>query len=153
MQLSSENKLLTLSFLVQSAKVGVWLQKSLIKCKEINFSKKNLSEDDRDNLENLASRFSRHSDILIQKIFRLIERIELETPGSIIDSIHRAAKRDLIADEQQFIDIRELRIQIAHEYQEETLIHLYQDVFKLTPVLLETQLRVEKYLKEKWNIN
>ena len=64
-------------------------------------------------LESLTSRFARLADLLIQRIFRLIDEIELEGGGTILDRIYRAEKRGW-ANAGEMIRIRELRNLIAH---------------------------------------
>ena len=44
----------------------------------------------------MTSRFARLSDIIIQKIFRLIESLELEEPGTVRDRINQAEKWGII---------------------------------------------------------
>lgn len=56
------------------------------------------------------------SDFLIVKIFRLIDILELEKPGSVIDRINRAEKRGIIDSAESFKDILRLRNDISHEY-------------------------------------
>ncbi|MEO5861661.1 MAG: hypothetical protein ABIQ03_04275 [Burkholderiales bacterium] len=65
-------------------------------------------------LESLTSRFARLADLLIQRIFRVIDEIELTGGGSILDRIYRAEKRGW-ANAAELIKIRELRNLIAHE--------------------------------------
>ncbi len=56
---------------------------------------------------------ARLSDLLIQKLFRPIDQPEDES-GTIRDRINRAEKKGLIAAVAKFIEIRELRNQIAY---------------------------------------
>jgi hypothetical protein len=58
--------------------------------------KANYSDDEFDDMETLASRFARVSDIIFQKLFRNIDQVELEDKGSFIDAVNRAHKRELI---------------------------------------------------------
>lgn len=64
-------------------------------CSNIGLKEK-YSLEELDKFEALTSRFARTSDILIQKVLRLIDIIELEIPGTVIDRINRAEKRELI---------------------------------------------------------
>ena len=45
-----------------------------------------------DKIESFTSRFARLSDILTQKLFRLIARIELEDSGTVRDRINQAER-------------------------------------------------------------
>lgn len=96
-------------------------------------------------LEALTSRFARLSDLLIRKIFRLIHTLDYEPQETVRDSINRAEKLGLISDTSLFSQIRETRNAIAHEYLIEDLSHIYKNVFKHTPELLETVSRIKSY--------
>lgn len=92
-------------------------------------------------LESLTSRFARLADLLIQRIFRLIDEIELTGAGTILDRIYRAEKRGW-ADASEMIKIRELRNLIAHEYANEKMPEIYAAVAAMTPALLAVVPRV-----------
>ena len=87
--------------------------------------------------EALTARFSRLSDILIQKLLRTLDTLELEEPGTIRDRINRAEKRNLVQTAEDLIKIRTLRNEIVHEYLPEALQGLFREVLLLTPILLE----------------
>ena len=76
--------------------------------------------DELDRFEAFTSRFARLSDIVIQKMFRLIDDIDLEDSGTVRDRINRAEKKNLIEDADIFIQIRIVRNDIAHEYNAES---------------------------------
>ncbi len=113
-------------------------------CLEID-RKSDYNFEDLDKLEALTSRFARLSDILIQKIFRLIESIELEEQGTVRDRIHKAEKWGLVDKTEDFILIRELRNSIAHEYLPEAISEIYKNVIFFAPVLLETVKKTRHY--------
>ena len=98
-----------------------------------------------DKFEALASRFARTGDMLIQKIFRLIDILELERPGSVIDRINRAEKRGLISSAEIFKEIRYLRNDISHEYIQTAIEQIFEKVLELTPYLIDSVNRVKKY--------
>ncbi|MGH2575957.1 MAG: hypothetical protein ACRDFC_09695 [Ignavibacteria bacterium] len=112
------------------------LKYSFEKCKNLE-GKKEFSLNELDNLESLTSRFARLSDLLIQKIFRLIDGIELEDSGTIRDRINRAEKRNIIDSADILTEIRILRNNIAHEYLPEAITEIYKNVIKYTPNLLK----------------
>lgn len=86
-------------------------------------------------LESLASRFARVADLLVQRVLRLLDELELATPGSLLDRLYRAEKRGLVADAAVLIRIRELRNLIAHEYGADKLAEIYAAVAHLSPEL------------------
>ena len=51
-----------------------------------------LPPEELERLESLTSRFARLADLLIQRIFRLVDEIELTGGGSILDRVYRAEK-------------------------------------------------------------
>lgn len=121
------------------------------KCELID-DKKKLTQKETDAFELLASRFSRLSDIVIKKIFRLIERIDLEDKGTVRDAINLAEKKNLIADADSFIEIREVRNSFAHEYIQEVVSQIFVKVYSLTPVLLDSVKRIRDYCKNKYGV-
>lgn len=107
-----------------------------------------LDPDQLESLEALTSRFARLSDIIIQRIFRYLDTIDLEESGTARDRIHRAEKREIIASAEQFIQIRLLRNEIAHEYKGESIYDIFDRVFALTPVLLDSVNRILDYTED-----
>lgn len=113
-------------------------------CREIGI-KPNYTFEELDRFEALTSRFARTSDILIQKIFRLIDILELEGLGTVIDRINRAEGRNLINSAEVFKKIRRLRNDIAHEYISEAIEEIFIRVMELTPYLIDGVENTVKY--------
>jgi hypothetical protein len=88
------------------------------------------------------------SDILIQKIFRLVDELDLDSHGTIRDRINRAEKKELIVSSDIFIEIRMIRNEIAHEYLPEAIHDIFGKVLALTPHLLEGVERTIRYCKK-----
>lgn len=97
-------------------------------------------------LDALTSRFARLSDIILQKLFRAIDAIELVDEGTLLDRINRAEKRGLITSSEQWRAIRMLRNQIAHEYVIVDQNELFENTIENTPVLLLTIDKVVEYV-------
>lgn len=114
------------------------------KCQKINLAD-SPTLDELDSFEALSSRFARISDILIQKVFRLIDIIELEDAGSVIDRINRAEKRGLINSAETFKKIRRLRNDIAHEYISTAIQEIFKKVLYFSPDIIDCVARVKKY--------
>ena len=121
------------------------------KCSGIG-EKIGFSPEELESFEALTSRFARLSDIIIQKIFRLFDILDLEEPGTVRDRINHAEKKGVIKSADEFIQIRILRNEIAHEYRAETIYDIFEHVMKLTPTLLKSVDRIllysEKYFKK-----
>jgi uncharacterized protein YutE (UPF0331/DUF86 family) len=96
-------------------------------------------------LESLASRFARLSDLLIQRIMRLVDDLELVPGGTLLDRIHRAEKRGWVDDAGALVQIRELRNLIAHEYAVDKIAEIYAAVAEHAPGLLVVIPRVIAY--------
>ncbi len=120
------------------------LQFSERKCQTIGM-KNHYTPDELDRFESLTSRFARLCDLLLQKVFRLIDEIDLESPGTVRDRINRAEKKGLIQNAEQFIECRMLRNEIAHEYMPQAILIIFQKVLEMTPYLLESVTRVKRY--------
>jgi uncharacterized protein YutE (UPF0331/DUF86 family) len=123
------------------------LKYSLNSCLEIS-NKEEYSYDELDRFECLTARFARLSDILTQKLFRLIDAIELEKPGTAWDVINRAEKRGIINNADEFAEIRELRNIISHEYMPEEIRRIYLRVLHLSPLLIKTSEDTVQYCKK-----
>ncbi|SLM30622.1 conserved hypothetical protein [Desulfamplus magnetovallimortis] len=122
--------------LLELAKAADVLRYSFDKCSRIDMME-GLDNEELESFEALTSRFARVSDLLIQKVFRTIDVVELEDAGTVRDRINRAAKKELISDADAFIGIRMLRNEIAHEYKSETVYVIFEKVLCMTPTLLE----------------
>jgi len=111
---------------------------SLERCKLIDLNKNPLTIEEQEKLEALTGRFARLSDLILQKSLRLIEQIQLEDMGSILDRIYKAEKKGLIDNAEEFIEIRQLRNSIAHDYDMDTLRNIFSSCIKYSPTLIAT---------------
>ena len=112
-----------------------WLKRSYNICTETGI-KEEYRDEEYDKMETLSGRFARVSDIIIQKIFRSIDQVELEDKGSVLDSINRAHKRGLVESVDEMREIRDLRNQIVHEYIKDELIEVFKDILEFSPRLI-----------------
>ncbi len=119
------------------------LEYSIARCMNL-IDQENLPPEQLERLESLTSRFARLADLLIQRIFRLIDEIELTGGGSILDRVYRAEKRGW-ANAAELIKIRELRNLIAHEYATEKMQEIYAAVAAMSPALLAAVPKVIAY--------
>ena len=120
---------------------------SFNKCRAIGI-KETYQREELESFESFNGRFARLSDILIQKIFRLVDELDLDTQGTIRDRINRAEKKGLIVSSDVFIEIRMVRNDIAHEYLPETIHDIFGKVLSLTPHLLEGVERTIAYCQK-----
>jgi len=101
-----------------------------------------------DSYENLCSRFSRMIDFLVRKIFRSIDAVEFENQGTLIDTVNHAHKRGLFENIDVVRQIKDLRNEISHEYIDDALQDLFEDIIKLTPFLIEIAETTLKYTQQ-----
>ena len=131
-------------------KAGDVLSYSFEKCKKIHMSE-DLSYEELESYEALTSRFARLSDIVIQKVFRVFDILDLDDAGTVRDRINRAEKKGIIESADDFVEIRILRNEIAHEYKTETIYSIFAKVLELTDILLSSVDSIlsyaQKYLK------
>lgn len=137
-----------LKMLLKAAKV---LSKSYNICQKIGV-KKDYSFEELTEFEALSSRFARLVDLLIQKIFRLIDELNLSPEGTVRDSINRAEKNLFVDSAESLIEMRRLRNQVAHEYVIEKLSYLFERIVILSPILLDCIERTRKYCANKFKV-
>lgn len=137
--------------LVQELKVLEYAREVLVysfdKCSAIGI-KDVYEPEELESFESFTGRFARLSDILIQKIFRLVDDLDLDTQGTIRDRINRAEKKELISSSDIFVEIRMVRNDIAHEYLPEAIHDIFGKVLSLTPHLLDGVERTIMYCKK-----
>ncbi|MCF6243385.1 MAG: hypothetical protein L3J74_18870 [Bacteroidales bacterium] len=106
-----------------------WLKKSFQRAKGIKLeSKKILSENDLEILETLSNRFGRTVDILINKVLRSLDILELEDVTRRLDIVIRAEKRGVVDDYTLLIEMKDLRNELVHEYIQENLIEKFDQM-------------------------
>jgi len=71
--------------------------------------KTDFSYEELERFEALSSRFVRLSDIIIQKILRFFDVLDLEETGTVRDRINRSEKKGIIESADDFIQIRILQ--------------------------------------------
>jgi hypothetical protein len=121
-----------------------WLKRSYDICKAIGI-KDGYSEDEFDGFETLTGRFARTCDMIVQKGFRSIDKVEFEDRGTLIDALNRAHKRGLIDSIDEIRIVRDLRNEIVHEYRRGNLQKLFQSVLAQTPGLFSLIDRIREY--------
>ncbi len=112
-----------------------WLKHSYDETTKIGL-KASYEIEEFDSYENLCSRFSRMIDFLVRKMFRAIDAVEFENQGTLIDTVNNAHKRGLFKNIETIREIKDLRNDIAHEYIDDNLQDLFEDIIRLTPVLI-----------------
>jgi hypothetical protein len=88
--------------------------------------------------EALVSRFSRTTDIFIAKYLRSVaEKDDPAFRGGLRDWVNYAEKKGLINSASQWMEIRELRNKISHEYAAKDLALIFKQVLDNTHTVLD----------------
>lgn len=126
------------------AKAADYLRVSFQRCRGL-FGCQVDNVDEQERLEALASRFARLSDILIQRVMRLVDDLELLSGGTLLDRLFQAEKRGWVASADTLIRIRRLRNTIAHDYATDAVAAISSEIEELAPELLMVVTRVEDH--------
>jgi len=124
-----------------------WVRHSYEQTRTIEPKTKYITEE-FDKLENLTSRYARTTDMLVNKVLRSIDTVELEDIGTIIDIMNRAEKRGIVSSAELLHTIKDLRNNIVHEYKIAEITIFFADVLKYTPLLLEIIHNVNVYCRK-----
>ena len=112
-----------------------WLQLSVQECRNIEI-KEHYTVEEFGKFEILCSRYSRGIDFLIRKIFRTIDAYEFENQGTLIDVVNHAHKRGLFEDIEELRMMKDIRNTIVHEYIEDALVEVFDEVLEYSEKLL-----------------
>ena len=131
-----------LDALLKSREVLVW---SVERCRKLAIEP-GMTFESLDAFEALTSRFARSSDLVIQRMLRTVDALELEADGTVRDRLFRAEKRGIIEDARLFVEIRQMRNIIAHENRSETILEIFETVLELAPALIAAMDNLEIWL-------
>ncbi len=112
-----------------------WIQLSFDECLVVGI-KEAYEIDEFGKFETLCSRYSRGIDFLIRKMFRTLDEYEFENQGTLIDVVNNAHKRGLFDDIEKIRIMKDVRNTIAHEYIEDDLTEVFDEVLEYTEVLI-----------------
>lgn len=133
-----------------------WVQFSYDECIKIGI-KKYYEPQEFGKFETLCSRYSRGMDFLIRKIFRTLDEYEFENQGTLIDVVNNAHKRNLFDDIDLLRQMKDLRNTISHEYIEDEMVDIFDDVLEQTKNLIKiinkTISYIDKTTKQQKNKN
>ncbi|MCB0351673.1 MAG: nucleotidyltransferase substrate binding protein [Bdellovibrionales bacterium] len=94
--------------------------------------------EDLETYEALVSRFSRVTDIFISKYLRTVAlNDDPAYSGALKDWVNYAEKKGVISSASTWMQIRELRNKIAHEYATRDLAQIFTQVIEHTPFVLD----------------
>ena len=107
------------------------------------------SFEELESIDSLTSKFSRTSDIYLQKVLRSIWMLLREDTVPLIDLLNRAEKLMIIVSAEELLQMRDIRNQIAHEYLPEAVPELASEVVALTTLLQKNIQQTERFLSQR----
>jgi hypothetical protein len=126
------------------------LKLSAQKAKSIG-QKEDYTFGEMETFDSLTSKFSRTSDIFLQKIIRSVWILLHEDTMPLIDVLNKAEKLNIILSAGQLLEIRDMRNQIAHEYIPEAIQELVPDILDATNDLEQNIVQCKEFLtKRAW---
>lgn len=129
-----------------------WIEISYKECLSIGI-KDEYDIDEFGKFETLCSRYSRGIDFLIRKIFRSLDEYEFENQGTLIDVVNNAHKRSLFDSVDEIKIMKDIRNTIAHEYVEDELKEIFDEVLTYSKNLIEIMLNTIEYINNIKNGN
>ena len=124
-----------------------WIEISFNECSATGI-KAEYSVDEFGKFETLCSRYSRGIDFLIRKIFRTLDEYEFENQGTLVDVVNNAHKRGLFEDIDELRLMKDVRNTIAHEYIEDELTEVFEEVLEYTEKLIIIINNTLKYIEK-----
>jgi hypothetical protein len=125
-----------------------WVEISFNECTAIGI-KAEYTVEEFGKFETLCSRYSRGIDFLIRKIFRTIDEYEFENQGTLIDVVNNAHKRGLVEDIEELRIMKDVRNTIVHEYIEDELVDVFEEVLEYTEKLIAIMKNTLDYINKK----
>lgn len=126
-----------------------WIQLSFDECLVIGI-KEAYEVDEFGKFETLCSRYSRGIDFLIRKMFRTLDEYEFENQGTLVDVVNNAHKRGLFDDIEKIRIMKDVRNTIAHEYIEDDLTEVFDEVLEYTEVLISIIKTTLSYIQKRY---
>lgn len=88
-----------------------------------------------ESVEAFSSRFARTVDLLVNKVLRSLDRVELLPQGSLIDVVNRAEKRGFVTRAEDLREMKDVRNIIAHDYAGAKAVEIFAWCREQKPVL------------------
>ncbi len=129
-----------------------WLERSIGICNRIGI-KADYADEEYDAFETLSSRYARAVDLIVRKVLRTIDLVEFEQPGTLIDTVNRAARRGLIDNVDALRTMTDLRNEIAHDYIKAELVEAFENILYQTPQVIALAKRIKDYAERNVNMN
>ena len=155
MTTSKDQQFILAQLIRVTAKEAHYLERTADRLRSLNidiFWVESLENNDEHSemLDAFVSRYGRLQDTLGDKLLPTILRGSLEKTGAQLDNLLRAEKLGWIESVQVWIELRELRNRLVHEYIEsaDDLLNALQQALQGVHILTETQLRFTSYAQK-----
>ena len=124
------------------------LQQSTNKTRQF-LQQSQFSFEELESIDSLTFKFSRASDIYLQKVLRSIWMLLREDTVPLIELLNRAEKLMIIVSAEELLQMRDIRNQIAHEYLPEVVPELAKEVVVMTTLLQKNIGQTEHFLRQR----
>jgi uncharacterized protein YutE (UPF0331/DUF86 family) len=74
------------------------------------------TEEQLASVEAFTGRFARTVDLLVNKVLRSLDRVELKPPGTLLDVVNHAEQRGFVNQSAELREMKDVRNLIAHDY-------------------------------------
>ena len=108
-----------------------------------------LSFEELESIDSLTSKFSRTSDIYLQKVLCSIWMLLCEDTVPLIDLLNRAEKMMIIVSAEELLQMLDIRNQIAHEYLPEAVPELASEAVVMATWLQKNIEQTERFLRQR----
>ena len=75
--------------------------------------------------EAFTGRFARSVDLLVNKVLRSLDRVEMKSEGTLLDVVNRAEKRGFVKRSEELREMKDVRNMIAHDYAGEKAAEIF----------------------------
>jgi len=90
--------------------------------------------------------------LFINKSLRSLYKVELEDPGTVIDLLNKAEKREIIESAEIWKEIKELRNSIAHDYDIDNFTsEIFKPSLEYTPIVEKSIVALNSYCEKYLN--
>jgi hypothetical protein len=102
-----------------------------------------MTDGEKESWDGFVTRFARSSNLFLSKFIRAYVRLDDPAfDGSFRDQLNRAEKLGLIDSIDPWLEIRELRNVLVHEYSDSDLRKIFEKMIRFTPLVLELEKRL-----------
>ncbi len=120
-----------------------YLQYTFDRVQKMPIDPAEMSEAEKEAWDGFVTRFARSSDLFLSKYIKAYVRADDPAfDGSFRDHLNRAEKLGLIDVLQPWLEIRELRNVLVHEYSDSDLKKIFEKMIRFTPMVLDLEKRL-----------